>query len=51
MSELRLEQENVVFHGTGGRSQENRSSGFLPAFFDVQRSFKATQQIGPAPAS
>src|SRR5437667_2525773 len=36
MSELRLEQENVVFHGTGGRSQENGSSGFLPAFFDVQ---------------
>lgn len=36
MSERTLRQENVAFHGTGGRSQENRSAGFLPAFFDVQ---------------
>ena len=36
MSELRLQQENVAFYGTGGRSQENRRSGFLPAFFDAQ---------------
>jgi hypothetical protein len=36
MSELRLERENQVFLGTGGRSQENRGVGFLPAFFDLQ---------------
>src|SRR5262245_3858468 len=29
-----LEKENVEFRGTGGRSQENRSLGFRPAFMD-----------------
>src|SRR5438477_11087033 len=36
MSEQILERENVVFQGTGGRSQENRGCGFLPAFFDLE---------------
>jgi len=27
-----LEQENAVFHATGGVSANNRSCGFLPAF-------------------
>src|SRR5215831_19265356 len=36
MSEQRLQQENVVFHSTGGRSHENRSHGFRPAFFDTE---------------
>ena len=30
-----LKQQNKCFKGTGGRSQENRSSGFLPAFSDT----------------
>lgn len=30
-----LRRENRNFRGTGGRSQENRSSGFLPAFLDA----------------
>ena len=29
-----LQRENVEFLGTGGRSQENRSLGFRPAFMD-----------------
>jgi hypothetical protein len=29
-----LQQQNRRFMGTGGRSQENRSSGFRPAFID-----------------
>ena len=35
-SELRLQQENRAYMGSGGRSQENRRAGFRPAFFDVQ---------------
>jgi hypothetical protein len=31
-----LETENLLFWGTGGRSQENRSVGFRPAFMDTQ---------------
>jgi hypothetical protein len=34
MSEAVLKRENVEFLGTGGRSQENRSLGFRPAFRD-----------------
>jgi len=34
MSEQALQRENVEFLGTGGRSQENRSLGFRPAFMD-----------------
>lgn len=34
LSIQRLGQQNRRFHGTGGRSQENRSQGFLPAFAD-----------------
>ena len=30
-----LRQENLAFVGTGGVSEANRSSGFLPAFYDV----------------
>ena len=29
-----LRQENLAFVGTGGVSQENRSGGFRPAFYD-----------------
>lgn len=29
-----LHGENQLFHGTGGRSQENQSLGFRPAFMD-----------------
>jgi len=29
-----LRKENLAFIGTGGVSAENRSSGFLPAFYD-----------------
>lgn len=31
-----LGNENRVYFGTGGRSQENRSHGFRPAFMDTQ---------------
>jgi len=30
-----LQQENLAFVGTGGLSEENRSQGFIPAFYDV----------------
>lgn len=30
-----LDKQNHRFRGTGGRSQENRASGFLPAFQDT----------------
>ncbi len=34
MNEAVIRKENVAFTGTGGRSEENRSLGFRPAFFD-----------------
>jgi hypothetical protein len=34
MSHEVLQRENVEFRGTGGRSQENASKGFRPAFMD-----------------
>lgn len=40
VSAVRLQIENLVHRGTGGRSQENRSLGFRPAFLDF-----ATQRI------
>lgn len=36
MSEQVLHRENVEFMGTGGRSQENTSVGFRPAFQDSE---------------
>ncbi len=30
-----LRKQNLAFVGTGGVSEENRSSGFRPAFFDT----------------
>ena len=38
MTRETLRTENQVFWGTGGRSEENRSSGFRPAFMDTQTS-------------
>ena len=38
MTEQGLQRENVEFLGTGGRSQENRSRGFRPAFLDSETS-------------
>jgi hypothetical protein len=43
MSEKQLQHENVVHTGSGGRSQENSSLGFKPAFLDFQ-----TQKIYPS---
>jgi hypothetical protein len=40
MSVARLQLENLLHRGTGGRSEENRSLGFRPAFLDF-----ATQRI------
>ena len=40
MSGKRLQHENIVHAGTGGRSQENAGLGFRPAFLDF-----ATQTI------
>ena len=31
-----LEHENQIYEGRGGVSQENRSRGFLPAFYDTE---------------
>jgi len=31
-----LARENVVYLGSGGRSEENRASGFRPAFLDFE---------------
>ncbi len=36
LTEAALVGENTQFHGSGGRSEENRTHGFLPAFMDVQ---------------
>ena len=38
MSETILQRENVQFLGTGGRSEENASAGFRPAFMDSETS-------------
>ena len=43
MNEEVLRQENAAHHGTGGRSEENCSLGFRPAFYDF-----ATQRIYPS---
>ena len=40
MNEALLRQENSVHAGSGGRSEENASLGFRPAFYDF-----ATQKI------
>jgi hypothetical protein len=34
MNTRRLDEENALHLGTGGRSQENAHAGFRPAFFD-----------------
>lgn len=34
LSSKALRQENLAYIGTGARSQENRSVGFVPAFHD-----------------
>jgi hypothetical protein len=34
MTERRLQQETIAFHGTGGVSAENGHRGFRPAFLD-----------------
>ena len=36
MTHATLVQENLVHLGSGGRSQENRGSGFKPAFLDTE---------------
>jgi hypothetical protein len=36
MTPQRIMEQNRCFKGTGGLSQENRSSGFLPAFSDTR---------------
>jgi hypothetical protein len=36
MTNETLRKENLAFVGTGGVSQQNRSRGFVPAFFDLE---------------
>ena len=36
MTHEKLRKENQVFAGTGGVSQGNRSSGFIPSFCDTE---------------
>ena len=43
LNEEVLKRENVAHAGTGGRSQDNASLGFRPAFYDF-----ATQKIYPS---
>lgn len=35
MSTTQLQRQNQQFEGTGGRSEENGSAGFRPAFMDI----------------
>ena len=35
LNDAELKRQNRSFVGTGGRSQENRSFGFRPGFFDT----------------
>jgi hypothetical protein len=52
VSDVRLRLENLLFRGTGGRSEENRNLGFRPAFFDyaTQRLYLSCYRNGlPAP--
>jgi hypothetical protein len=43
MNEEALKRENIIHADTGGRSQENASLGFRPAFLDFE-----TQTIYPS---
>jgi hypothetical protein len=36
LSNATLMEENLAYVGTGGLSQENRSAGFIPAFYDPE---------------
>ena len=36
LTESKLERENQKFSGTSGVSHANRSSGFIPAFYDTE---------------
>ncbi len=36
-----LRKQNLAFVGTGGVSEENRCSGFRPAFFDMASGYAA----------
>jgi hypothetical protein len=36
MTHERLRKENLIFAGTGGVSEGNRSSGFVPGFCDTE---------------
>lgn len=52
LTKIELRRENRVFEGTGGRSEENRSSGFEPAFLDneTHRIYRSRYADGrPAP--
>jgi len=52
MNVVRLQLENIVHRGTGGRSEENRNLGFRPAFLDfaTQRIYLSCYRNGmPAP--
>ena len=47
-----LRKQNLAFVGTGGVSDENRSSGFRPAFFDTVTGRAVLARFGdgrPAP--
>jgi hypothetical protein len=47
-----LRKQNLAFVGTGGVSEENRSSGFRPAFFDMASGCAALARFAdgrPAP--
>jgi hypothetical protein len=35
LTDTQLRHQNQCFHGTGGRSEENRPAGFRPAFMDI----------------
>ena len=40
-----LRRENLAFVGTAGVSEENRGSGFLPAFYDVETRIAAVSRF------
>ncbi len=41
-----LRQENLHFQGSGGRSEENRSAGFRPAFLDAETAMIHESRFG-----
>jgi hypothetical protein len=52
VNEKTLSQENIAYRGTSGVSKNNRTFGFLPAFFDIETKLSYVSRFAdgrPAP--